>query len=249
MNPLDQPGIVFTLELLNPNPTFSKTKDGPVHRVSFEVSSETWDCFRAANTKGMMIVARAVVVSGDEDAAVLQESTEIKIGTTWSHEAEILWRSGFFMAPAVWRQIGRDADYLGWLRSQPCAFCKAKPAPESPTQAAHVRRVSEGSGMGIKPEYCAVPLCVEHHLLQHQKGEVELGGKEQFDKWRIRYVKQWAWETLKRELRYDHWYEIAPEVLDDWAEMKGLSHYLPKEYRDAANLRRDGFSRGEAPVF
>ena len=54
MNPLDT-GDEFTLDLMNPNPTSTKTKDGPKYRVSFEMSREDWDLFMDANTNGMIL--------------------------------------------------------------------------------------------------------------------------------------------------------------------------------------------------
>ena len=54
MNPLDSKAV-FHMELLNPNPTSSKTKDGPKYRVSFEMHKEDWQCFMDANTQGMVL--------------------------------------------------------------------------------------------------------------------------------------------------------------------------------------------------
>ena len=53
-NPLDT-GEIFSLELMNPNPTSSKTKAGPMYRISFEVERDAWDLFMAANTNGMVL--------------------------------------------------------------------------------------------------------------------------------------------------------------------------------------------------
>ena len=39
----------------NPNPTSSKTKDGPKYRVSFEMRREDWEMFMDANTNGMIL--------------------------------------------------------------------------------------------------------------------------------------------------------------------------------------------------
>ena len=54
MNPLDTTEI-FHFSGFNPNPSFSKTKDGPVYRISFEVEQDVWQQFVDANTKGMII--------------------------------------------------------------------------------------------------------------------------------------------------------------------------------------------------
>ena len=67
MNPLDSKDI-FHFEGFNPNPSFSKTKDGPVYRVSFEIKPETWQDFVDSNTKGMVINFAAEVVERHSDA-------------------------------------------------------------------------------------------------------------------------------------------------------------------------------------
>lgn len=66
MNPLDASEI-FHFEGFNPNPSFSKTKDGPVYRVSFEIKQETWQDFVDTNTKGMIINFAAEVVERHSD--------------------------------------------------------------------------------------------------------------------------------------------------------------------------------------
>jgi len=54
LNPLDDTKP-FSLELMNPNPSSSKTKDGPKYRVSFEMHQEDWQMFMDAETKGMVL--------------------------------------------------------------------------------------------------------------------------------------------------------------------------------------------------
>lgn len=146
----------------------------------------------------------------------------------YSAQAEILYRSAFFRTPDVWRAIGSDADFLAWLREQPCCWCKA-PAP---SEAAHVRRISSGAGVGIKPEYSAIPMCHEHHRLQHEKGESFLAPQHTWDKARIRYLQDWGWARLKADLGYEHWHSVPPPVLKQWAGDKGLGHLLPGGYAD-----------------
>ena len=69
MNPLDQYEI-FHFEGFNPNPSFSKTKDGAIYRVSFEIKQETWQDFVDTDTKGMIINFAAEVVERHTDAPV-----------------------------------------------------------------------------------------------------------------------------------------------------------------------------------
>jgi hypothetical protein len=72
LNPLDS-GDEFAIELMNPNPSSSKTKDGPKYRVSFEMTQDDWQCFMDANTSGMVLemTGRATVIPVTQlDAAI-----------------------------------------------------------------------------------------------------------------------------------------------------------------------------------
>jgi hypothetical protein len=62
INPLDR-DEPFPFEGMNPNPSFSKTKDGPVYRVSFEVDQDTWQQFVDTYTGGMVIEAQMEVTA------------------------------------------------------------------------------------------------------------------------------------------------------------------------------------------
>jgi hypothetical protein len=146
---------------------------------------------------------------------------------TYGDEAKALRLSSFFRTPEVWIAVGTDAQYLAFLWTLPCAYCKNNYNVE----AAHVRRVANGSGTSIKPVYSAIPLCHAHHEEQHQHGESALGGKAWFDKKRIEYVQLWAWKRLKDRLGYEHWNELPPELLADWAKQHHVDKYLPECYR------------------
>lgn len=164
--------------------------------------------------------------------APLRHDFEVQRGTEYGHEAKALRLSGFFRMPEVWKAIGTDDDYLHWLKGQKCSYCGRKNAGWSIVPA-HVRRVANGAGTGIKPEYSAIALCSMCHNLQHQKGEGALGGKEQFDKWRIDQLEQWAWETLKAGLGHSHWSNVPPAEMLAWAQRYELDRYLPAIYRQA----------------
>lgn len=144
-------------------------------------------------------------------------------------EAQKLKLSGFCRSPAVWEVIGQDSQFLAWVRAQPCII------PEGPHEgdivAAHVRRVADGAGTGIKPEFSAVPMCARHHREQHQHGESVLGGKEKFDAWRIETVERWAWEMLRAWMGYESMADVPPPTLRAWARDRGVDHLLPAIYR------------------
>jgi hypothetical protein len=227
MNPLDSPGTVFELGLLNPNPTSSKTKDGPIYRLSFEVERETWDWFMEAETKGMLLAARATVVEQEEEAALVPEKSAL--AGPYSREAQALVASGFFRVVAVWNAVGSDEEFRGWVAGQPCAARSVESAGPCAGDivAAHVRRVSSGAGTGIKPPYSCIPLCDRHHGLAHQHGDSHLGPREWWDRRRIEAVEKWARASLVRQLGEDSLTRVDPVVVREWARQKGFGHLIP----------------------
>jgi len=150
----------------------------------------------------------------------------LKPKSLYGEAARALMLSGFFRSPDVWRAVGTDAEFLAWLRRMPCAVCNGEPA-----EAAHVRRVADGAGTGIKPQYSAIPLCHEHHALQHQKGESAIGGKEWCDRQRIEHVQNWAWAKIKSDLGYESMADVPPAELRQWAVETGVDRFLPEDYR------------------
>ena len=168
-------------------------------------------------------IARLTPAAAQESA----QAATVERTSPYGKEASALYRGGFFAAPPVHRAIGKDADFLAWLRLQPCAICKR----QAPSEAAHVRRIAAGAGVGIKPEYSAIPLCHEHHAAQHQHGESAIGGKEAVDRMAAAALTNWAHTTLVARLGYEHLSDIPPETLREWAERNELHAYLPKEYR------------------
>ena len=149
--------------------------------------------------------------------------------STFGEQAKVLRLSTFFRSPKVWEKIGSDEDYLKWLRERKCAVINCREFTP-PSEAAHVRRIASGAGVGIKPPYSAIPLCHYHHSLQHQSGESAIGGSDHLDRLRIDYLQTWGWERLKTILGYQHWNEVPPDVLKRWAETNDLSNYLPIDY-------------------
>lgn len=167
------------------------------------------------------------------EEAVLENQQQKTMAAFGQYAKELRLSSFFFQGNTspVWPAIGSDCEYLAWLRTQPSAYSTRKGSENDPIQAAHVRRVSNGAGTGIKPKYSAIPLLASEHRLQHEKGESAVGGRDFFDKALEEHRQRWGWETLKKKLGYDHWNEVPPNVLHDWAEENNLLNYLPECYR------------------
>jgi len=144
---------------------------------------------------------------------------------------KIVFQSALFRTPEVWKVMGTDAQFLQWVRTNPCRVCKAR----APSEAAHVRRVASGAGTGIKPEYAAIALCSKHHKQQHDHGEGHLGGKELFNKWRIESVHAWCWVQMKKDLGCSSMKEASLKQFYDWLFQKGLTEKLSRCVDDRLN--------------
>lgn len=176
--------------------------------------------------------AAAFMERQDQKVGVAFTDCVQKLGNEYGDYAKDLKISAFFRMPAVWQHIGSDEEYLAWLRKQRCAYTNELGGENDSIDAAHVRRVSDGSGVGLKPKYSAIPLKHSIHVLQHNSGESFLKDQEWFDKKRIEYVSEWAWETLKNKLGYDSWAAVPPILLCNWSSERGLFDYLPSRYKE-----------------
>lgn len=121
INPLDLPGEAFEVELLNPNPSSRRTKDGPVYRLSFEVTEKVHSAFMNASQSNLRLVGFLSVLP-DTDEQIAHEAIaekmkrrkkepEIKgaFGQLWRH----LYTAGFANAPGVketLEEVRRDAS-------------------------------------------------------------------------------------------------------------------------------------------
>lgn len=63
--------------------------------------------------------------------------------------------------------LKQEKAFLAWIRTLPSCL-----SGNTPCVAAHIRRVSEGAGMGRKPRLFAVPMTNEEHQYQHNHGEM-----------------------------------------------------------------------------
>lgn len=166
----------------------------------------------------------------------------------YGEQAKALKLSGFFRSPEVWRALGADDEFRAWVQRQPSAWSgefSEYVNGEGRCEAAHVSRIEYGRGIGHKPEYACIPLTHKEHALHHAKGESvfsikDTNGRQWMEKMRIKYVEQWAWETLRALFEgYDSMGEIPPGHIRGWALQASLSHLLPVEYREESKVNQD----------
>lgn len=259
-NPLDT-GEIFDLPLMNPNPTSSKTKDGPVYRISFEVEQELWQHFMDANTKGMLVAAKAQVV---QDGQFLEEEPEKSTVSLpekggYGHYAKKLYTSGFLINPDLLQLLGGshgDRDYEQWVIRQPCVICGQGDYDDNGdirNEPAHILTAAASPARAgqhpNKPAFWQVPMCHAHHALQHQKGysaafaekcrlhgqPVENRGLQEVKDWfvyrRHDFVSNWVKLRLYRIFQTDSLTKIPPEIFYKWAKDNHLAKWLPAEFK------------------
>ena len=84
-----------------------------------------------------------------------------------------------------------DLDYLGFVRSHPCAVCNV-----TGVEAHHLKtRASGGS------DYTSVPLCASHHSEWHQLGNREFTDRHGVNLWRTNadLLRRYIGQRLRRD--------------------------------------------------
>ena len=169
-----------------------------------------------------------------------------------------LHRLGWWWQPGVLEAIGSDAQFLEWIRQQPCAMTGAYDSGVDACgsfiercEAAHVRRIAGGAGLAEKPKFSAIPLTHKWHDAQTRFGEgvfvVTVGieppkhgsgitdemhaqGRQWMDAQRQKYVVAWASQMLARQLGAESMGYVEPAALVAWANKHGLT--VPHKYHD-----------------
>jgi hypothetical protein len=257
-NPLDFHDI-FHIELMNPNPTSSKTKDGPMYRVSFELADrESWSQFMDANTKGMVINCAMQVMPPQ---GYIEPSKEKPVITKGSYGELAKWihQSGLLRMPAMWQVLGTEAIHKKWVQSRPCVVCgdcDQHPQTGEPVcEESHVR-TSDNAGTSYKPPYISVPMCHACHEMQHNKGYLALipswnefrkksknavettGTPEQASQdmlgqlktTAIKYTTDWAHQALCAHYGIDSLTKLAPSALSIFLTVNNIQQEVPKKY-------------------
>ena len=120
---------------------------------------------------------------------------------------------------------GKDRPFLDWLKEQPCDHCGAVPWFDGESHyysiPAHVRRVSKGAGVGIKPQWNAHSACNTCHQMEHGKDGHMLGSKSKLDRMADMALARFVVSELDSRLGR-HWLEVLPGYLlargIDWTE-------------------------------
>lgn len=138
--------------------------------IKFIIRPEDLQHFRGL--KGTVFYLTLVELANDGQP--VEKVSAHKPEKPYGKQASSLYANGFFLVPQVLRAIGTDDEFLEWVRQQPCA-ARHLGGCGGDVVAAHVRRISEGAGIGLKPSgFNAIPLCNNHHALQHSQGESAL---------------------------------------------------------------------------
>lgn len=159
----------------------------------------------------------------------------LKLTVTYGNAATMLAEADTFGAPGMWEATGSDEDFLTWIRSEKC-WLRQLPGHVCAGQvvAAHVRRIARGAGVGIKPNFSAIPLCDRAHQDQHNHGESAIGGRDRVDLASARFIRRWCSRTILAALNYENWFHVPPAKFRTWADDRSVAHLLPAGYRRGA---------------
>ena len=205
--------------------------DGTI-RVQVDIDPECRGAFLEHFSQIDSRVAMAQMLNEGQIAQVEQARSESsKDGKFY----QALHKAGFFIVPAVCQAVGTDDQFLDWIRQQTKSATGRPSGGESgPIVPAHVRRVANGSGTGIKPPFAAIPLTDQEHRLQHQKGETAIASREQWDKWRANYLTYWVKSRIYEHFNINSLTELPAADFLAWVEYNNLMKYIPQAWRSAA---------------
>ena len=167
------------------------------------------------------------------DLAKHTEASEEKPAEDYGQYAKALRLSVFFGIPEVWRATGSDEQFLAFVRTQKCCARSGVPC-DGPIQAAHVWRLRDGFGKGVKGPYAACPLCARHHGLQHNDGEGAIGGRAWMEQCAQTMRVQWIWSEIKDDIGVASMRDAEPAKVFAWCQKKGIEKHLPAAFRECA---------------
>lgn len=165
--------------------------------------------------------------------APLNLATSSEPAVDYGNYAKALWLSAFFGMPEVWRATGSDEQFLAWVREQKCIARSGVPC-DGPIQAAHVWRLKDDFGKGVKGPYAAVPLCAGHHRAQHANGEQTIGGRAYMEQQKYEALRNWVWSVMRDDIGVASMRDAEPAKVLLWAEKRGIAQHLPAAIREAA---------------
>lgn len=253
-------GSVFQVSMRNVNLKGRSTKGGMIYRFEAEITEDDFDLFRGHDLTGSCFesaVECTAIADSTSGEAVNAGSSPAPETKPYGKQASELYRSGFFYVPAVLEAIGTDAEFLDWIRAQPCAVTgerdyhkdEATGVVTERCDPAHVRTVANGAGTAIKPPYCAIPLVHQLHDIETKHGKaalylsanvgyeampqnvLERAASEWMDKQRNEYVVAWASKTLAAHFKQLSMGFVPPTDMRLWAKEHGVEHYLPAAYK------------------
>lgn len=99
----------------------------------------------------------------------------------------------------------KDGDYLAWIREMCCCICKKPGVDPAHIRTAALEYGKRHTGLGQKPDDTwVVPLCREHHDLQHSMKEAAF--------WHAYKINPYVLALSLRNAAYDN--EMAELILE-----------------------------------
>jgi hypothetical protein len=109
-------GLQIEAELLFPNLTFRRGKDGPIHRVSFEITEELWTALKYLPADIRM--AAPLRVLPDDETGVAEVQGETKIEKKTAKPKESKGPHGAFWREVEAKNFFSNPHLMEWIETQ-----------------------------------------------------------------------------------------------------------------------------------
>lgn len=168
------------------------------------------DDSKVTTLKGQRMYLAIVIIGDDERPTDVAPDPR-----PYAQLSRRLFSGGFFNAPQVLNAAGTQKSLAAYLfeTCKTCALCQRPPE----------RIVKVGGGT-----YDIAATCTDHRppsARGKSSNETMLANT-------VKHRTEWASGEIKRQLGYDHWYQVPPGSLREWARKAGAVNILPKEYKD-----------------
>lgn len=208
-------------------------KSGKYIKLAFQYDQDLVDTARSLVNQNV----EAYIITGEFHVPSKKEK-----GPYGKYASQLL-TSSLMQSRAFWSLVGREENYLDWLRNQKCLVSKrgVDDVTGARNEAAHVREIKYGAGMAQKPEYFAIPLHSEVHKAQHEYGVFYIWEKcgrptpkqiqypiysqeHHVRQWLIittlGYIKNWIHYELKKYFNISSLSFLSPDMMRDYLHDK-----------------------------
>ena len=163
---------------------------------------------------------------------------------SYGDQARLLRKSRTLLNPAIVRLTGSSSAFQTWVKSQPCSITRCESDNDfiqvrKPFSSHHPEYLGVSMSEAVKRIYLqhGLRVTLRYYKLIHQH-ESDESTKAWLQQTAMELLHCWVWESLKSQLGFQHWSEVPPNVLKDWAIKHNIVYTLPIPYRNSESCLR-----------